>query len=108
VTVATDTQDRATAREGRRRELARRTKTQLVSMVGRTLIGSAHPPSTWRKDELIAHVLDGEFSAPSEPEPTRPTLHDFHFEPVDWCDECKHELIEAEAAAFEVAGETCQ
>jgi hypothetical protein len=51
-------------REERRRELDRRTKGQLVILVRRTLVGSAHPPERWRKDELIAHVLDGEFPAP--------------------------------------------
>jgi hypothetical protein len=58
-------QARMAARETRRRELARRTKTQLVAMVNRTLIGSMHPPSKWTREELITHVLDGEFPAPA-------------------------------------------
>jgi hypothetical protein len=48
-------------REIRRRELARRTKAQLAREVRRTLIYSAYPPESWRKDELITSILDREF-----------------------------------------------
>jgi hypothetical protein len=55
--------EREAEREARGRGLAKRTKAQLVHMVGRTLIGSMHPPQQWTKEELINHVLDGEFPA---------------------------------------------
>lgn len=48
-------------RDARRRELAKRTKTQLVGMASRYVIGSAHPLSKWTKDEVIAAIVTGEF-----------------------------------------------
>jgi hypothetical protein len=48
-------------RDERRRQLDRMTKAQLARMVRRSLIGSAHPPERWRKDELANYVLDHEY-----------------------------------------------
>jgi hypothetical protein len=52
---------RPVTREDRRRELAKRTKAQLAREVRRTLVYSAYPPESWRKDELITSILDREF-----------------------------------------------
>jgi hypothetical protein len=54
------TDPNAAARELRRKELERRTKAQLVRML-QPHVMTAHPLTAWRKDEIVASLLDHEF-----------------------------------------------
>jgi hypothetical protein len=55
-------EDRARAREARRRELDKLPKVRLAALYRtRGYLGSAHPLSAWTKAEIISSLLDGEF-----------------------------------------------
>jgi hypothetical protein len=60
------TTEREQARETRRRELDKLTKTRLIAMYrARGYLGSAHPLSAWTKAEIVSSLLGLEY-----PEPT--------------------------------------
>lgn len=52
----------ARRREARRAELARCTKRQLIARL-QPHVMTAHPLSTWTKEEIISSLLDREFRA---------------------------------------------
>jgi hypothetical protein len=77
-----DERRREAAREDRRRELAKMTKTRLCRMYRNGIttprgtitqwIGGMHPPEQWRKDEVISSILRIEYPPPdAEPDGPR-------------------------------------
>lgn len=62
--------DARVSRDDRARALARLPKSQLVALYRPYVLATAHPLTTWTKDDLVSSILAAEYPSPASPEVT--------------------------------------